>query len=169
MFLPRGWNKVRRDERPHLLSAREDLAKLVRAHAGRIVASAEVVDDEDGCLEHVVDDIPSAVFENVQQIRPVPEQAVEVTDDVGFFHVLLAVADKSDPTADGLGAMRLAGAVAASEDQQASTFWCAPSVKAEAARLSLKFLELRMPRGFELQVLGVPACVWRLPRSPLDR
>ena len=169
LVLPRCRDEVRGDECPHFLSTRQDLAELVRAYTGRNVAGAEVVDDEHGSGKHVVDDIPAAVLKRVEQVGPVPKEAVQVVDDVRLLHELLAVADEGKPAADGLGAVRLARAIRAGEDQQATAFRRAPSIEAEATCLGFKFLELRMPRGFELQVLGVPTCVWRLPRNRWGR
>jgi len=93
------------------------LAELINAHTRRIVPGAEVVDDEHRRAEHVVDDIPSSIFENVEQMRPMPKDAVQVADDVGFLDELLPVAHECKPTADGLSAVGLASAVGAGEDK----------------------------------------------------
>ena len=169
LLLPRCRDDVRRYERPHFFAPRKHLAELVRPYSRGIVPSTEIVDNEHSGLKHVVDDIPSAVFEGIEQVGPVPEKAVQVADDVRAFDKLFPVSDVAEPTANRFRTMSFARAITASEDQESALSRRAPRIEAEPARLGFKLLELRMPHGFELQVLGVPACVWRLPRSPWDR
>jgi len=70
------------------------------------VAAAEFVNDEARRLHHVLDNIPSAVFQGVQQRGPVPENARQAFDVVHAPDEFHRPAGGSDPFPYGFGAVR---------------------------------------------------------------
>lgn len=130
---------------------------------------AQIVDYKNSCVEQIFNDVPSTVLERIQECRPTPERAVDMTDMIWTLHELLSVADAGNPSTNCLGAMSFASAIASGQNEHSPELRVRPNLETEASRFFLKFLELRMPRGFELQVLGVPACAWPLHRNRLGQ
>lgn len=102
--------------------------------------AAKLVDNQDASIEHVLHDIPTTAFQGVQEIWPMPVNAVQVRDVVGPANELFVMPDLSNPVPNGLGAMSLAGAVLAKDQQQATSFRRAPHVPACGRNAVLKRL-----------------------------
>src|SRR6266542_1705758 len=104
--------------------------------------TTHLVDDEHAYIEHILHDIPVAVLECVEQMRPVPQDDIDVPNHARFTHVFLGVASAAHPSLHGFCHMGLACPIVATDDQLAASLRMIPNASAETANFILQLLEL---------------------------